>query len=54
MIEIKSLFGGWKKVDKETALKYSRHIYSNATAIKDKVSYINSERLKGIKFTEEE
>lgn len=55
MIYVKSLFTGWREVNKEQALSYAKHIYKFSTGIadKDKIQYIN-DNLKGIVFKEED
>lgn len=55
MIEIRTFFDGWVKVDKEHATSYARKIWQKATAIKEeeRVDYINK-RVRGISFTRED
>lgn len=54
MIEIKTYFGGWKTVDKETAIRFIKHFKDGATAIpQDKIiEYIEQNKLRGIKVLE--
>ena len=53
MIQIKTCFNGWKEVDEKTALEFATHLYNGATQ-KNMIDYINSEKLNGILFTEEQ
>ena len=53
MIQIKTRFNGWKEVDEKTALEFATHLY-NGTTQKNMLDYINSEKLNGISFTEEQ
>ena len=53
MIQIKTRFNGWKEVDEKTALEFATHLYNGATQ-KNMIDYINSEKLNGISFTEEQ
>lgn len=56
MIKIKSRFKGWLPATKEQALRYARHIYSGAVALRGeyKTEYINTNYLKGVTLTEGE
>jgi hypothetical protein len=46
MIEIKTLYGGWREVTREQALAWIKHVKNGGGRIKDKNKYINT-RLRG-------
>lgn len=54
MIEIKSLFYGWKEVDKETAKNFTKGLLNGITtmALDEKIKYIENNRLRGITVKE--
>lgn len=56
MIQVKTHFYNWKEVDYNTALEYARYLYESITTKsgKEKVDYINNNKLRGISFTEEQ
>lgn len=56
VIQIKTYFNGWHEVSKETALKFARGLYEGIMTMnnKEKVTYINCNKLRGIAFTEEQ
>lgn len=56
MIEIKPIFSDWKTVTEKQALDFARFIFKNIMTMldKEKVEYINKEKIRGISFTEEE
>ena len=56
MIEIKSLYGSWVKVDEAVALEYAQFLYQNILTMKkdELTDYINTKRVRGIIFTQEE
>ncbi|HZK37420.1 MAG TPA: hypothetical protein VFC98_00885 [Clostridia bacterium] len=54
MIEIKTLFNGWTKVDRREAKRYVEYLKSRITGItaSEKDNYINRNRLRGITVAE--
>lgn len=51
MVEIRSLFSGWIIVDKTKAKEYIEYLMINLPGItgkKEKIKYINENRLRGI------
>ncbi len=51
MIEIRSLYNGWIKVDRVKAKEYIEYLMINLPGItgkKEKIKYINENRLRGI------
>lgn len=52
MIEVKTLFHGWKEITKERAVAWAKNIWTGSVALTEekKMEYINS-RLRGIQFT---
>ena len=53
MIMIKPAFSNWKEVDEKTALEFATHLYKGMKC-SNIIEYINTEKLKGISFTEKE
>lgn len=50
MIQIRSLYSGWKEVEKEDAISFTKHLMDNLPAIQgkeNKIKYINDYRLRG-------
>lgn len=54
MPKVKTVISGWHSVDRETALRIASIYYYHITCIKDRVGYINANKLKDVSFTEEE
>lgn len=55
MIEVKTLFHGWKEITEKRAAAWAKGIYEGAIAMTEeqKIKYINS-RLREIQFTKED
>lgn len=50
MIQIRSLYSGWKEVEKEDAVSFTKYLMANLPAIQEKenkIKYINDYRLRG-------
>lgn len=52
MIQVKAPVTGWHKADRETALKIAKFYYNRIACVQDKIGYINTHKLRGISFTE--
>ncbi len=53
MIEVKTHFHGWKKVDKEAAIRWVQHFLKHSIyPDKKKYEYLNKNKLRGITVEE--